>query len=122
MSHTLTWNSNNLVRKFTTDVSGEEILKSNFDLQLHPQFATIKYLINDFTEVKNLLVETEHTKIYALTDDIISNTKSHFKIAIVVNQDPHIELAKNYRDSMKNNLFACKIFETIEEAHDWGEP
>lgn len=121
MSHTLTWNSNNLFRKFTGDVSGEEILKSNFELQLHPQFATIKYLVNDFTEVENLLIEIEHTKIYASTDDIISDTKGHFKIAIVVSQDPHIELAKSYRDSMKNNLFECEIFATVEEARDWGE-
>lgn len=121
MPHTLLWKPTNLYRKFTGDVTGEEILKSNFDLQVHPRFGEINYIINDFTEAENLSVQTEHTKIYASTDDIISDTKGKFKIAIVTNQNRHIELAKNYRDSMKNNLFDCEIFANIEEAKKWGE-
>lgn len=121
MTHTLNWESNRLIRKFTGDVGAEEILKSNFDLQVHPKFATIKYIINDFTDVEHLLVQEEHTKIYASTDDVISDTKGHFKIAIVTTKDEHIELAKAYRAAMKNNLFECEIFSTVEEAQKWGE-
>ena len=115
------WKPTNLYRKFTGDVTAEEILKSNFDLQLHPRFAEIKYIINDFTEVENLLVQIEHTKIYASTDDIISDTKGLFKIAIVVTKKEHQDLAESYRQSMENNLFECEIFSTVAEAHKWGE-
>ncbi|MCW8901857.1 MAG: hypothetical protein OQK75_01595 [Gammaproteobacteria bacterium] len=94
---------------------------SNFELQSHPRFPIIKYLINDFTEVSSLLIDTNHTKIYASTDDIISDTKGKFKIAIIINQNAHANLAKSYRDSMKNNFFDCEIFKTVEDAKKWGE-
>ena len=121
ISNTLTWKPHCLSRKFTGDVTGEEILKSNFDLQAHPRFAAIKYIVNDFTEVANLLIDTDHTKIYASTDDIISDTKGKFKIAMVVNQEAHVDLAKSYRDSLKNNVYDCEIFETVKDAKKWGE-
>ena len=75
MSHTNTWNENGLFRKFTGEISPEEILKSNFDMHVDPRFENIKYVINDFTDVTDLVINTNHTKLYASTDDIISDTK-----------------------------------------------
>ena len=121
MTHTLSWKPDYLHRKFSGEITGEEILKSNFELQAHPRFAKIKYLINDFNEVESTLIDAEHTKIFASTDDIISDSKGKLKIAIVSNNDEHIELAKMYRASMKNRLFECEIFATVEEAKKWGE-
>ena len=85
---------------------------------MHPEFESIKYIINDFTEVTKLAINTDHTKIYATTDDIISDTKGNLKIAIVAKQDAHIALANNYREEMKNKLFECEIFQTVEEAQN----
>lgn len=121
MAHTNTWNKNGLLRKFTGKISPEEILQSNFDLHIHPKFESIKYIINDFTEVTELVINKEHTKIYATTDDIISDTKGNLKIAIVAKQDAHIALANNYRAEMKNKLFKCEIFQTVEDAQKWAE-
>jgi len=121
MPNTLTWKPDYLLRKFTGDVTGEEILKSNFDLQSHPRFSIIKYLINDFSEITSLLIDENHTKIYASTDDIISDTKGKFKIAIVTDNEAHVELANSYRDSLKNNVFDCEIFATVAEAKKWCE-
>lgn len=121
MAHTNTWNKNGLFRKFTGEISPEEILQSNFDLHIHPKFESIKYIINDFTEVTELAINKDHTKIYATTDDIISDTKGNLKIAIVAKQDAHIALANNYRVEMKNKLFECEIFQTVKEAQKWAE-
>lgn len=121
MSHTNTWNENGLFRKFTGEISPEEILKSNFDMHVDPRFENIKYVINDFTDVTDLVINTNHTKIYASTDDIISDTKGNLKIAIVAVQDTHIALANNYREEMKNKFFKCEIFQTLKEAQKWAE-
>ena len=121
MAHSLTWQSNGLFRNFTDEISPEEILKSNFDIHIHPQFEKIKYIINDFTKVTELVINSGHTKIYASTDDVISDTKGKLKIAIVANQDAHIALANSYREQMKNKFFECEIFQTQEEAQVWAE-
>ncbi len=119
MPHTNTWETGGLYRKFTGEISGEEILESNFDLHMDSNFQTIKYIINDFTEVTGHSIEVVHTKVYATTDEIISNTKGKLKIAIVVTQDPLIALANSYREEMIGKRFECDIFNTIEDAREW---
>ena len=119
MPHTITWESEGLYRKFIGEISGDEILESNFELHIDPNFQNIKYIINDFMEVTGHSVEVVHTKAYALTDDIISNTKGRLKIALVVTQDPLIALANSYREQMIGKLFECEIFHSIEDARKW---
>ena len=121
MAHTVNWKPDYLYRKFTGEITGEEILKSNFDIQAHPRFEKIKYLINDFNEVTSLLVNAEHARIFASTDDIISDTKGKLKIAIVTTNEALFELVESYRTAMKNRLFECEIFASVEEAKKWGQ-
>ena len=121
MPHINTWEKKGVLRKFTGNIQAEEILSSNFALHEHPGFAKIAYIINDFTEITGVSLDTSHTKIYASTDDIISETKGKFNIAIVVNQDALADLANSYRNEMKNRYFKCEIFKTVEDARKWVE-
>ena len=119
MTHTTNWEKDGIIRIFTGELSPEEILSSNFDIYNQPNFETIKYIINDFTEVTSLAIDNEHIKIYASTDDIISKTKGKLLIAIVATHQKHIALAKNYQQEMENNLFVCELFKNIEDAKKW---
>lgn len=119
MPYTNTWEAAGLYRKFTGTISGEEILESNFELHQHPNFQTIRYVINDFTAVTGHSIDTAHTKVLASTDEIIANTKDQLKIAIVVTQEPLIALANHYREEMIGNRFECDIFQTLEDAREW---
>ena len=80
MSYKLIWESNGLYRKFTGEISGVEILESNFELQRHPKFEAINYIINDFLGVTDFTIDNEHTKIYAKTDEIAAIQKPHLKL------------------------------------------
>jgi len=119
MPHTNIWESEGLYRKFTGEISGEEILDSNFELHIDPGFQEIKYIINDFSEVTGHTIENTHTKVYASTDDIVSQTKGELKIALVVTDTALISLAKTYREHMMDKVFECEIFQTIEDARKW---
>lgn len=121
MPHTILWEKNGIIRKFNGTISGEEILQSNFDLQAHPKFGGLKYIINDFTSVTEHTIELGHTKAYAASDDVISDTKFELKIAIIVIQEDLLELAKQYKSQMTNMYFDCKIFESEESARQWVE-
>ena len=87
MPHNITWKSEGLYREFTGEINGDEILESNFELHIHPDFQSIKYIINDFSKVTTHSIEENHTKVYATTDKIIANSKGCLKIAIVVVSD-----------------------------------
>lgn len=121
MPHTNTWKPSGLIRTFTGQLDVDELLKSNFELHDDPAFKKINYIINDFSEATNCLIETKHTKVIALTDDIISNSKGNLKIAIVAKDEAHIALANNYKNEMKNQVFKCEVFTTIDEAQNWAE-
>lgn len=120
MPYTNTWESEGLYRKFVGKISGVEILESNFELHENPNFQAIKYIINDFMEVTGHSIETVHTKAYATSDDVISNTKGKLKIALVVTQTSLVALANNYREQMRGKLFECEIFQSIADARKWG--
>jgi len=119
MSYINTWESEGLYRKFVGEISGDEILESNYELQADPNFQEIKYIINDFTEVTGHSIETAHTKAYATSDDIISNTKGKLKIALVVIQPSLMALANSYLEEMRGKLFECEMFQSIEDARKW---
>ena len=119
MAYTYTWTAHGLLRKFTGIINPEEILKSNFELQTHPKFSNIEYIINDFTSVTAINICEEHTKVYASTDDIISDVKGKLKVAIVADKEEHIVLANSYRQELKNKYYTCEIFKTIKDAEEW---
>ena len=119
MPHETFWEQDGIYRKFTGQISGEEILSSNFDLQSDPRFLAIKYIINDFTDVTAHNIETNHTKVYAKTDDIASSSKGALKIALVVSRDDLMSLANQYKEEMKGKLFNCEIFNTLQDSRSW---
>jgi len=119
MTHTLTWETDGLYRKFTGKIDTFEILNSNFKIHAHHLFRDIKYIINDFEEVTCISVETSHTQIFAKTDEIIANTKGDLKIALFITQEAHLPVAESYREDMKGNRFKCEIFSSIEDARKW---
>lgn len=119
MAHTISWNTEGIIRIFSGEISSGEILQSNIKIYNQPKFEKVKYIINDFSEVTSLNVDTTVTKIYASTDDIIARTKGKFLIAIIATHDEHITLAKSYQKEMKNNLFKCELFKNFEDAQKW---
>ena len=124
MPFTTNWEPEGVYRKFTGNISGEEILKSNFQLHKNPEFLKIKYVINDFTDVTGHSIQPGHIEVYANTDDIISSSRIPYstgklKIALVVHQEPFITMANSYRELMKDKLFECEIFNTVYDAKNW---
>ena len=119
MAYKNTWETAGLYRTFSGEINGDEILEANFELHSHPNFASIKYIINDFLGVTGHSIKVSHTNAYAVSDEVISSSKGRLKIALVVNQEALIALANGYRELMMGKLFECEIFSTVEEARKW---
>ena len=122
MPYTNNWEEKGLYRKFTGTISGIEILEANLKLHLDPRFNNIEYVLNDFTEVSDLRVETKHTSAYAASDKVISDRMIGLKIALVVVTELQINLANAYRDQMKDSNFKCEVFTSLDDAYKWVRP
>lgn len=119
MPHTNHWKIPGLHRQFTDIVNSDEILESNLELHQDPRFDDITYIINDFTLIADIKVAEGHTRAFATVDKNVSHRKPQLKIAIVVNQPPHVALAKAYRQQMLDSHFECEIFPTLDDAETW---
>jgi len=122
MPYTNNWEENGLYRKFTGTINGIEILEANLKLHIDSRFNNIKYVLNDFTEVSDLRIETKHTNAYAASDKVISDRMLGLKIAIVVISELQINLANAYQEEMKNSNFKCEIFASLDDAYKWVTP
>ena len=121
MAFTNTWTNNGLHRKFAGDISGDEILESNFEIHANPKFQKISYVIDDFIDITSLAMDREHLEIMAKTDDIISMTKGALKIALVVADDKGIKLAQTYKKITEDSLFQVEVFLSLDEALNWAK-
>lgn len=120
MTHTTTWESKGVYRKFNGIITGEEILESNFLIQADNRFEEIDYVINDFTDVTDHTITLTDTKVYTTTDEIAANFKPLLKIAIIVTKKDLSDLADAYCEQMKSMRFDAKIFKTLEQARSWS--
>ena len=120
MPHTNHWDAHGLHRQFIGVINSDEILASNLELHQDPRFDDIAYIINDFTLISGIEVAEGHTRSFATVDKNVSHRKPQLKIAIVVQQAPHIALAQAYRQQMLDSHFECEIFPTLDEAETWA--
>ena len=121
MSYSNTWLDRGLIRTFSGTVDGEEILESNFALHAHPKFESVEFVINDFTQVSEILINESHTRAFSSVDKNLSLRKPDLKIALVINRPEHMPLAIHYRQLMLDSSFECEIFDRLDDARAWAE-
>lgn len=121
MPHINNCKHDSLYRKFSGELTNEEILQSNLELQSHPNFKTIKYIINDFSDITSHSIEIDHTSEYAKSDNIVSTSKGKLKIALVIPTGSAIlEASVNYRSQLNNSSVTCEIFSSLKAALKWA--
>ena len=118
MSYITTWEENGVYRKFSGQISGEEILASDIEMHNHPLFLDIRYVINDFIDITGHSITPSHTSVYAKTDEIISASVGRIKIALVASEE-YEPIANSYIEQMSDKTFKCKLFRTTLDAREW---
>ena len=121
MPYITTWEADGVYRVFSGEINAEQILRSNFELQRHPDFMKIHYVLNDFTPVTGHSLTSSHTNTYAETDEIIAGTKGSLKIALVVPNEIFVPVAQAYIEQMSDKIFDCQLFRLLQEARAWVE-
>ena len=125
MAHQTNWEQEGLCRIYTGKISGDEVFNSNLAIQGDPRFVDIKYVINDFTEINEFIVgKIDILNIAAMDnfsaiDNIVCKGNTTLKIAIIAIFEPLLEWINLYIESMQGSLYQCKLFENIDDAHEW---
>jgi cobyrinic acid a,c-diamide synthase len=92
-----TWLDHNtdLYRKFTSNISMVGILEANLTLQVDSRFDGLSYIINDFTPMETLTLESECAQEIADVDIVRAAAKTQLQLAVVTTTNPeHMALAR----------------------------
>jgi len=113
------WKDNGLDRVFSSTTSGKEILESNLDLHGDKRFETIKYIINDFSNIIDFNVTDHDINIIATIDNVSAASKDKLKISIVATNKELIKWIHLYLEKMEGSPYECQIFNHYDDALQW---
>ena len=111
------WNNKSLYRNFHDTTSGEEIIDSNLALHGDSRFDDLKYIINDFSEVKHFTVTDIDISLIANIDNVGVLSNRRLKIAIVATDKALLAWVDLYCKRMDTSPYQCKIFHNVDETH-----
>jgi len=113
------WEEEGLYRKFTDKINGDEILDDNLKLQGDVRFDDIRYVINDFTQIRDFDFSVLDVKKVAVNDEVASLSNPKIKIALISGYEPLLKWLKLYSESMEGSLYKCGIFDNSDDAYKW---
>lgn len=118
-----TWQDDNcgLHRKYIGNLSMYEVLEATIELQEHPLFESLQYIIEDYTDATNAPFESKDTRLFSDIVRLRSNTKSGLKIAIISRNAPESTATANaFCEYMKQCHYQCQVFYSLADARAWS--
>ena len=114
------WKDHGVVRTYYGDITSNEILNSNANIQNDPRFAEIKYIINDFSAINSCEASEQDINAIAAIDYGSSQARNiPDKIAIVASNEELLIWVRVYFEKMKNSPYKFKLCDSIDEACQW---
>ncbi len=118
MPFELIWEPKGLHKRFYGSVSTPEFLESIHSLQGDSRFDSVRYSLNDFSDVRDFDISLQDVKQFAAYGAGAYFTNSNIKIAVVTDNPRIIELVKHY-GSLPFSKYPLQIFPDIEGARAW---
>ena len=110
------------MKRFFGYVSRKEMLQTVIDTESDPRFDDLRFVINDFLDVRNISVSSDDVEYISAVDRAAAATNPNIRIAVVANRPEIIALADQYANSPMN-AYPTRIFATLAEARAWlGTP
>ena len=120
MSFINNWEDNGLHRKFTGEITGQEILESNLSIQGNPRFDHIKYVLNDFSSITEFEITSADVNIISTIDNVAAISKKSLKIAIVADDKNLLKWINEYLKMMQGSPYATALFSSNDDALKWA--
>jgi len=113
------WEERGLVKVFTGDISGEEVLKSTSEVHGDPRFDNLKYVINDFLQVDDARATDQDIARLAAIDRAASRSNPNIRIAVVTKREDIRHWAEQYVKYSVDCPYETQLFTDIEAARSW---
>ena len=121
MPYTHQWEKKGVYRKYTGNITGEEIISAMNVVESDARFVEIRYVINDFLETKIIDIDSATINMMAALDKAAALTNPYIKIAILTSDNSMHQLADQYRNKFSAPPYPTCIFTDLGDARRWIE-
>lgn len=115
------WSERGLYRTYKGYISGKQILQQNLELQGHPNFDSLRYVINDLTLVEDFDISEKDIETITVIDNVAAISNSKIKVAVIAVREDILKWARLYCEMAKNTPFLCAVFSDVDQAKKWAE-
>jgi len=114
-------NHHGLHRQYSGNLSIADILKVTLELHDSPQFKSLQYVIEDYTNTTSTPFGANDIELFSNVVRLRSRTKEDLKVAIISRDSPEsIATANNFREQMQQCHYQCEVFLSLAEAIAWA--
>ena len=113
------WEAKGLLRIYSGDISGDEVLQSTSEVHGDPRFDDLKYVINDFNRITRARATRDDINRLAAIDRAAARTNPNIRIAVVTRNDDIRHWAQLYIEFSADCPYETRLFETVDEARSW---
>lgn len=100
-------------------VTGDELKAATDEIYRSDQFATLRYMLGDFTQAERLHISTPEVRVIADRDRAAATTNPSIRWVIAAEQDFVFGLARMWEALMNAENIQTHIFRTVAEAREW---
>jgi hypothetical protein len=120
MAYKIIWEEKGFLVLFSGTVTEQEVKAVNDIMYGDKRFNTISYQMADYTDATDIRISPRDAKIIGVLDKTSSMWNSKKVRNVVVTKDPKfIPIAETYLREFEGTPWEGRIFETIEQAHEW---
>jgi hypothetical protein len=120
MSFETIWEPQGIYQKFWGTVSSPELFDSLSDIHHDPRFASIRYVIKDYTGVEIFDVGVK-TLLDGRAFNMVAQHTNPDIVVAVVTTNPQIIQASEMASSYRLDAYPRKILPTLADARKWIE-
>jgi hypothetical protein len=118
MPYELIWEPQGVIKLFSGNVSGFELLKALIDVEGDARFDECRYAFNNFLDCTGISISKDILDEMAAIDLAASRSNARIRIAVIATEPKIIAAATHYAESPMN-VYATRIFSTQADARAW---
>jgi hypothetical protein len=121
MGFKLIWHDRGVTKQYFGILTGDDILDSVQQVEADERFDDLRYTINDFTGIDDVLLESfspDLVDMVAAIDKAAYKANPNIRIPIVTTHADVERMAKQYAES-DLNVYPTKIVSTLDAAYAW---
>lgn len=119
MPYNIEWIDRGVYWSFTGNVTGEDILQSNFDIYGDERFDDLTYQIVNLLDAETINVSERHMQKVAHLDAAAARSNNNIRVAVVAREADARLLKEHYEKHSSGNGWPVKLFDSLEDAEAW---